>query len=311
VTRILLCDPLDPEAVRVLTDSSFEVVEQAGLKGESLHAALAAADGAIVRGATRVTRESLSPGGTLRVVARAGSGVDNIDVEACREQGIAVFNTPGANAASVAEHAWGLLLALCRKIPAATASMAAGRWEKSKLSGHEVRGKTLGVVGLGNVGRRVGRYGLAFGCHVLAYDPLVAVNEALPEAKAAGLDELLAESDIVTLHVPLQAETRGLLDEARLAKMKPGAFLLNCARGGIVDEAALERALTDGRLAGAGLDVFETEPPGDRSLLRLPQVVATPHIGASTAEAQLEAALQAAAAVRDFLLSGRAPGRVV
>jgi len=311
VTRVLICDPLDREAVRLLGAAEFEVSERSGLSGGELGAALAAAEGAIVRGATRITGESLASADRLRVVARAGSGVDNIDVQACRQRGIAVFNTPGANAASVAEHTWGLLLALCRKIPAASASMAAGKWEKSKLSGHEVRGKTLGVIGLGNVGRRVGRFGLAFGCRVLAHDPLVAVDEALPEAKAAGLDELLAESDIVSLHLPLQEETRDLLSEARLAKMKPGAFLLNCARGGIVDEAALERALVEGRLAGAALDVFETEPPGDRPLLRLPQVVATPHIGASTAEAQLEAALQAAAAVRDFLLTGRAPGRVV
>ena len=301
---------MNAEVTQLLSGAGFEVVERAGLSGEALGAALMGTDALLVRGATKVTREVVAGARGLKAVARAGSGVDNIDLEACRERGIAVFNTPGANAVSVAEHTWALILALYRRLPAAAASMAAGRWEKSALAGREVRGKTLGLVGFGRVGQEVGRIGLALGCRVQAYDPLVRVADVLAGAAAVSLDQALETSDIVSLHAPLAPETKRLVSAEMLSGMKAGAILINCARGALVDESALERALTEGRLAGAGLDVFETEPPGDRALLRMPQVVATPHVAASTPEAQLRAGVEAATAIRDYLAAGLAPGRV-
>jgi D-3-phosphoglycerate dehydrogenase len=308
--KIWIADRLGPEAVQVLAQAGYEVIERSGLAGSELGTALAGSDALLVRGATKVTRDVIAKANGLRAVARAGSGVDNIDLAACREKGIAVFNAPGANAVSVAEHAWALILALFRRIPEAAASMRAGRWDKADLGGREVRGKTLGVVGFGRIGQEVGRIGLAFGCHVLAHDPLVDVEDTVAGVSASSLDDLLAVSDIVTLHAPLLPETRGLLSAERLSRLKPTAVLVNCARGDLVDEAALERVLADGKLAGAGLDVFTVEPPGDRAILRLPNVVATPHVAASTPEAQKRAGIEAASAIRDFLATGRAPGRV-
>jgi len=308
--KIWIADKLGPDAVRVLTEAGYEVIERSGLAGGQLGQALAGSDALLVRGATKVTSDVLAQANGLRAVARAGSGVDNIDLAACKERGIAVFNAPGANAVSVAEHAWALILALFRHVPRAASSMAEGRWEKAELGGREVRGKTLGVVGFGRIGQEVGKIGLAFGCRVLAHDPLVEVQEIEPGVSAASLDHLLERSDIVSLHAPLLPETRGLLSAERLARMKKGAVLVNCARGGLVDEAALERALASGHLGGAGLDVFQVEPPGERALLRLPNVIATPHVAASTPEAQQRAGVEAASAVRDFLATGQAPGRV-
>ena len=309
--KVWIADPVSAEVVKLLTDAGLEVIERAGLAGEALGASLAGTDALLVRGATRVTREVVAGAVGLRAVARAGSGVDNIDLDACRERGVAVFNTPGANAVSVAEHTWALILGLYRNLPLAAASMAAGRWEKSALGGREVRGKMLGLIGFGRVGQEVGRIGLAFGCRVCAHDPLVFVEDVVPGAVARSLDRVFETSDIVSLHAPLTAETKGLVSAERLARMKAGSILINCARGALVDEAALERALACGRLAGAGLDVFVSEPPGDRSLLQMPQVCATPHVAASTPEAQLRAGVEAAAALRDYLATGIAPGRVI
>jgi D-3-phosphoglycerate dehydrogenase len=309
--RVLVADGLSPEAVRAMARAGLEVVEQSGLSGDYLAAALRGVSGVIVRGQTKLTRESLAQADALRVACRAGSGVDNIDLEACRERGVAVFNTPGANAVSVAEHTWALILAVHRRIVPAANSMAAGRWEKSSLSGREVRGRALGVIGLGRVGVEVARLGLAFGCRVLGYDPYVQAPAVLGDEAAVTLDTLLEEGDIVSLHVPLTAETRGFFDAARIGRMKRGAVLINCARGGLIDETALEHALASGHLMGAGLDTFEPEPPPARPLYAMPQVVATPHVAASTPEAQARAGTEAAVIVRDFLLEGRASGRVV
>ena len=308
--KVWIADRLGPEAAQVLAQAGHEVIERSGLAGGELGAALAGSDALLVRGATKVTREVLAAANGLRAVARAGSGVDNIDLPACREKGIAVFNAPGANAVSVAEHAWALILALFRRIPEAASSMSAGRWDKAELGGREVRGKTLGIVGFGRIGQEVGRIGLAFGCHVSAYDPLVDVEDTVAGVGACALDDLLAQSDIVSLHAPLLPETRGLLSAERIARLKPSAVLVNCARGDLVDEAALEAALAAGRLAGAGLDVFQVEPPGERALFRMRHVIATPHVAASTPEAQKRAGVEAATAVRDFLATGRAEGRV-
>jgi D-3-phosphoglycerate dehydrogenase len=309
--RIFVSDPLNPEAVRLLAREDHEVLERPDIAGDELGAALRGSAALIVRGRTKVTREVLAEAKGLRLVCRAGSGVDNIDLDAAAQIGVAVFNTPGANSTSVAELAWGLILSLHRKLVPAASSMAAGRWEKKKFSGHEVHGRKLGVIGLGQIGKQVARIGQAFGCHVLAHDPFIDVTEVMPGVREASLETLLSESEIVTLHLPASAETRNLLDAERLSAMREGAILVNCARGGLVDEEKLHGLLVDGHLAGAALDVFEREPPAGSPLLELPNVIATPHIGAATAEAQERAGLRAAEAVLSFLSRGEAPGRVV
>jgi D-3-phosphoglycerate dehydrogenase/(S)-sulfolactate dehydrogenase len=309
--RILVSDALNPEAIRLLSSRGHEVLERPDITGEELTHVLKGYDALIVRGRTRVTREVLAGAGGLRVICRAGSGVDNIDLDAAREKDIAVFNTPGANSTSVAELTWGLILAVHRRLAAAAASTAGGLWEKKKFSGHEISGRTLGVIGLGQIGKQVATIGLGFGCRLVAHDPQVEVPAAVPGAEAVNLDQLLAASDIVTLHLPLTAGTRHLLDADRLSAMKKGAVLVNCARGGLVDEKCLHRLLIEGHLAGAALDAFEQEPPEGSPLLGLPQVVSTPHIGAATSEAQARAGMRAAGAVHAFLTTGEAAGRVI
>lgn len=305
--RVFVADPLSPEATEILARAGLEVLEQTDAAGSQLGVSLTGADALIVRGRTRVTAEVLGLARGLRAVCRAGSGVDNIDLDAARQHGVAVFNTPGANAISVAELSWGMALALARHLVPAAVSTAQGAWEKSRFEGREWHGRTVGVIGLGQIGSRVAGYALAFGCRVLGTDP---VAPAPAGVEAASLDRLLAESDLVTLHVPLTDETRLLLDRGRLGRMRRGACLVNCARGGLVDEDALHDLLVAGHLAGAALDVFAEEPPRDRRLVRLAQVIATPHVGAATAEAQRRAGVRAAEIVRDFLLAGEAPGRV-
>ena len=309
--RALVADPLGEEAERVLTQGGLEVKRETGLAGEALVAALAGRQALLVRGSTRVTEPVIAGARALRVIARAGAGTDNIDTAAAAAAGIAVFNAPGANAVSVAEHTWGLILAVLRHVPEADRSLREGRWEKNRLQGREVAGRTLGVVGLGWVGREVARIGVALGCRVLGYDPDPSAAATLPGIERVDLERAFAESDIVTLHAPLTAATRHLADRRRLAAMRRGAVLVNAARGGLVDEAALAEALTSGHLSGAGIDVFETEPPGASPLLVLPSVVATPHLGGSTAEAQERAAVAAARAVCAFLVGDEPAGRVV
>jgi D-3-phosphoglycerate dehydrogenase len=286
--RVLVSDPLAGAAIAALRATpGVTVTEVKGLTEDRLLPIVADIDAWIVRSATRVTGRLLGAAPRLRWVARAGAGLDNIDVEAARARGVDVLNVPGANTVAVAELTFALLLALFRKIPAADASLRRGAWEKSKLEGRELRGKTIGIVGVGRIGRAVARRAAAFEMECLGADPVVP--EA--EARAAGvtlvpLDDLLARADVVTLHVPATAGTRGLIGAAEIARMRPGATLVNAARGGLVDEAALHEALSSGRLAGAALDVFAVEPPGGSALLSLPNVVATPHLGASTVEAQ-------------------------
>jgi D-3-phosphoglycerate dehydrogenase len=288
VIRVLVSDPLAPAATALLKAAAgISLEEVKGLSEEQLLPRVGEIEAWIVRSGTRVTRRLIDAAPRLRWVARAGAGLDNIDVPAARERGIAVLNVPGANSVAVAELTMGLLLALFRRIPAADASLRRGAWEKSKLMGRELRGKTLGIVGLGRIGREVARRALAFEMSCLAADPVV--SEA--DGSAAGvtllpLHELLARADIVTLHVPATAETRGLIGAAEIARMRRGAVLVNAARGGLVDEAALHAALASGALSGAALDVYATEPPLASPLLSLPNVVATPHLGASTIEAQ-------------------------
>ena len=286
--RLLVSDPLSARAVAALRATpGLDVEERKGLSEEQLIQLVAPIDAWIVRSATKVTRRLIDAAPELRWVARAGAGLDNIDVEAARARGITVLNVPGANAVAVAELTFGLLIALLRQIPAADASLRRGEWDRARWKGGELRGRTLGIVGLGRIGRAVAARARAFEMPCVGHDPYVdgASIRALG-VEPLPLEALLPRAQILTLHLPLTPETRGLIGAAELAKLPRGALVVNAARGGLVDEEALHAALRSGALGGAALDVFATEPPGASSLLSLPNVVATPHVGAATAEAQ-------------------------
>ena len=315
--RVLVADPIAAEGVALLRGVA-EVDERRGPAPEQLAAMIGDYDALVVRSETRVTAEVIAAGGgRLRIVARAGVGVDNIDVEAATRHGVAVVNSPTGNIAAAAEHTIALLLALARHISAASAALREGRWERSRYVGSELRGKTLGIVGLGKVGaevaRRAGEGGL--GMRLLAADPYAAPETAAKlGAELVPLEELLPQADFVTLHTALTAGTRGLIGGDELARMKPGARIINCARGGVIDETALLAALEAGHIAGAALDVFTTEPPEPdsvaRALIAHPRVVATPHLGASTEEAQVHVALDVAEQVAEVLRGGVARAAV-
>ena len=263
------------------------------------------ADALVVRSATKVTPALLEKAQKLRVIGRAGVGVDNVDVEAATRRGVLVMNTPGGNAVSVAEHTLALMLSLARAVPQASASTNAGKWEKSAFSGTELRGKTLGLVGLGRVGTEVARRARAMEMKVLAYDPYVTPAAAREvEVELLPLDDLLAQSDFVSLHTSLSAATEKMIGAEAIRKMKKGARLVNCARGELIDEPALAEALKSGKLSGAALDTFAKEPPKDSPLIGLPNLIATPHIAGSTAEAQEEVGTAIAQQVRDYLAEG-------
>jgi D-3-phosphoglycerate dehydrogenase / 2-oxoglutarate reductase len=304
--RVLVADPLSETGLEVLRRRGLEADVRPGLGEDDLVAAVPAYDALVVRSATQVTRRVLEAGTRLRVVGRAGVGIDNIDEDAATERGILVMNTPLGNTLSAAEHTCALLLSLARRVPQAVASLRAGAWEKKAFAGVELSGKTLGIVGFGRIGREVAARARAFGMRLLVYDPYIS-TEVGREASVelAPLDRLLAESDFVTLHTPLTAETQRLLGPPELGRMKKGAYLLNVARGGLVDEEALADALRTGRLAGAAFDVFAHEPPTGSPLLSLPNFIGTPHLGASTSEAQEKVSLQIAEQVVDFLLEGK------
>jgi D-3-phosphoglycerate dehydrogenase len=292
--RIVVADGLDPEGLQRLREEA-DVAVHGGLDEPGLAAALAGADAVIVRSASHLTARVLEAAPRLRVAARAGVGVDNIDVEAATRRGILVLNSPEASTTSTAEHTFALLLAVARRIPHAHDSVVRGEWARDRFVGIELYGKVLGVIGLGKIGTGVARRALSFGMQVRAHDPYVSEERAARlGVSLVGLDELLASSHVVTLHLPLNARTRGLLGPERIRQMKAGALLVNCARGGLVDEEALLAALEAGHLAGAALDVFQQEPPPPSALLRHPRVVVTPHIGASTREAQRSVAMDVA-----------------
>ena len=297
--KVLIADPLDRAAVETLRGAGLEVIERPGLKGAELARALDGVEGIIIRGATKVTAEVLGGAPSLRAVVRAGTGLDNVDVGAARARGVAVSNTPAANAVSVAELVFGLVLALERHLVEAASDLRRGHWEKSKYAGGELAGRTLGLLGFGHIGREVALRARAFAMPVIACDPLVREWPAdFAWVTSVGRDRLFADADVLSIHVPLTAETRGTVGAAELARMRKEAILVHCARGGVVDEAALLEALRKGALRGAALDVFEHEPPfapGEQHpLLALPNVIATPHLGASTAEAQRRAGTEAA-----------------
>jgi len=307
---VLIAEELSPAAVTQL-ETDFDVRHTDGSDRLALLAALAGADAVIVRSATTIDAEALAHAPQLRVVARAGVGLDNVDVEAATRAGVMVVNAPTSNIVSAAEHAVALLLAVARNVPQAAASLRAGEWKRSAFTGVELDGKVAGILGLGRIGVLVAERLSAFGMRVVAYDPYVPPARAAQlGVRLASLDELLGEADFITVHLPRNAETIGLLGDKELHLVKPGVRIVNAARGGIVDEQALALALREGRVAGAAIDVFTTEPATGNPLLEIPAVVATPHLGASTAEAQEKAGTQVARSVRLALAGEFVPDAV-
>ncbi|MDR0549505.1 MAG: hydroxyacid dehydrogenase [Deltaproteobacteria bacterium] len=304
---VLLSDKIESVCPETLKKAGIAVVEKSGLSPSDLEKEIGQYDGLVVRSATTVTRGVLEKGkaGALKIVGRAGAGLDNIDGVAAQELGIKVVNTPGLNANAVAELTVALAIVLARKLDLAFSSTKAGRWEKKNLVGTELSGKVIGLVGFGYVGRLVAKKAVGLDMTVWAYDPFLKPETlAQSQATAKTLDEIWTGADYVSLHLPKTPETVNLVNEAVIAKLKKGAILLNCARGGLVDEKALYQALKSGHLAGAALDVFATEPPADNPLLTLDNFVATPHVGASTLEAQLNVAEEVARLLVDFLKPG-------
>ncbi len=305
--RVLVADEIDMSGLKPLADDSrFELVRHVGLNGADLADAIAGSDAVLVRSGTPITREALARADRLRVIGRAGVGVDTIDVEAATEKGIAVLNAPAANTVSAAELTFALLLALVRRIPSADRSMRAGLWDRSRFSGAELAGKTLGLIGAGRVGTEVALRARAFDMRVVVFDPYLKAERARSlEMEPLSLAEVLQRADVLSLHVPLTDTTARMIGADELALMQPHALLVNAARGGVVDEMALVAALEKGQLAGAALDVFEEEPlPADHPLRRLETVIMTPHLGASTEEAQRGVAFEIALAVKAALTDG-------
>ena len=300
--KIIVADKISERGLALLRETGWEVLTPSAAE---LPGVIADADGLVIRSATKANAGLLEKAARLRVIGRAGVGVDNVDVEAATRRGVLVMNTPGGNAVSVAEHTLALMLGLARSVPQATASTHAGRWEKSSLSGTELRGKTLGLVGLGRVGQEVARRARALGMTVIAHDPYVspAVAREL-DVELLPLDEILKQANVLSLHTSLSSSTENLINVASIAKMKKGAWIINCARGELIDEAALAEALKSGQLAGAGLDTFAQEPPKNSPLIGLPNVIATPHIAGSTREAQEEVGTAIAQQVKDYLADG-------
>jgi D-3-phosphoglycerate dehydrogenase len=305
VIKVLIADKMSPRAAEIFGERGIEAEENFGLSPEDLVACIGQYDGLAVRSATKVTAEVLEAGKDLKVVGRAGIGVDNIDVPAASARGGVVMNTPFGNAITAAEHALAMMFALARQIPPADRSTRAGKWEKSRFMGVELNGKTLGLVGCGNIGSIVADRALGLKMKVVAYDPYLSAERAQElGVRKVEFEELLGAADFVTLHTPLTDSTRGIIDAAALAKMKKGVRIINCARGGLVDEVALKEAIESGQVGGAALDVFAEEPAGENPLFELEQVVATPHLGASTTEAQVNVAVQVAEEMSDYLLNG-------
>ena len=305
--RVLICDPLEAAGLEILTTAGIELDNRPGLKGEALQAALRACDGAVLRSGTRLTAKELETPGKLKCVVRAGVGVDNIDVLTATRTGVIVMNTPSGNTVSAAEHTIALMLAISRHIPAADASMKAGKWDRKSFLGTQVAGKTIGVIGLGRIGREVARRAVGLDMKVVGYDPLITPEKAAEFGikAVATRDQLLPLCDYLTMHIPLTADTKDFISARELAMMPKGARVLNVARGGVVNEQALADALASKHIAGAGMDVFLEEPiPADNPLLKAPNVVLTPHLGASTVEAQEAVAVEAAHLLVDFLTKG-------
>jgi D-3-phosphoglycerate dehydrogenase len=302
--KVLICDDLSEEGLKVFRDQkNCELIIKLKQPLDELKKNIADADACVVRSGTQITREVIDAAKQLKVIGRAGVGLDNVDVEAASKRGIVVVNTPGGNTISAAELAFCLLMAMARNIPEASNSVKRGEWERKKFTGVELYEKTLGILGLGRIGSEVAKRAQAFGMRVMAYDPFLRADKALQMGvEAVTIDEILKSADFITLHLPLTAENKNMFGEAQFKKMKKGVRLVNCARGGLIDEKALAEAIRSGQVAGAALDVFESEPPPkDHELFKLPQVVATPHQGASTEEAQIAVAVDVAQSIIDYL----------
>ncbi|NWF97134.1 MAG: hydroxyacid dehydrogenase [Candidatus Thorarchaeota archaeon] len=288
MTRVLIADPIAPAAQKKIEDAGLEVVVRSADKDGPITQQIKGFDCIVVRSATKVTKEVIDAADKLKLIVRAGVGLDNVDAEAAKAKGIKVMNTPEAPSISVAELVFAMFLGLARSLTQADSSMKSERWEKKKLTGMELWNKTVGIVGLGRIGTEVARRAKAFGMNVLVLAHRTDVTMKCSELglKKSTLEEILTESDFITVHVPLLPETKGMIGAKELAKMKKTAFVVNTSRGGVIDEAALLKALDEGQIAGAGLDVFESEPPVDWKLVKHPKVIATPHVASSTQEAQ-------------------------
>ena len=303
--KVLISDKMDPNAAAIFRERGCEVDEITGLKPEELKEIIGKYDGLAIRSATKVTKEIIDAATNLKVIGRAGIGVDNVDIPVASAKGIVVMNTPFGNSITTAEHAIALMFALARQLPEADASTQAGKWEKNRFMGVEVTGKTLGLIGAGNIGSIVADRALGLRMKVVAFDPFLSPERAVDMGvEKVTLDELLNRADFITLHTPLTEQTRNILSKENLAKTKKGVRIINCARGGLVDEAALKEALDSGHVAGAALDVFVTEPAKEHALFGTENFVATPHLGASTNEAQVNVALQVAEQMSDYLVNG-------
>lgn len=303
--RVLIADEISDQGVEVLS-ADLDVTYDPKISPETLLSTISEFDALLVRSRTKVTAEVIKAGLALKVIGRAGVGVDNIDIKAATEVGILVLNSPEGNTASAAEHTLALMFSLARMVPSADSSIKDGKWERSRFTGVELFNKTLGVIGLGKIGTRVATTALAIGMKVLVYDPFIS-NERAHELnfEAVPLEEIWRRADFITIHTPKTAETTNLLSGTVLSRVKPGVRIINCSRGGIVDEVALARAIREGRVAGAALDVFDKEPPDDSPLLKLGEkVILTPHLGASTVEAQFNVAIDLAEQIRDYLIDG-------
>jgi D-3-phosphoglycerate dehydrogenase len=304
--KVLISDNISPQGIEILKRvPEIEVDIKTKLSNEELKEIIKDYDGLIIRSGTKVTAEIIDAATNLKVIGRAGIGVDNVDIGEATKKGIVVMNTPGGNNITTAEHAISLLLSLTRNIPQATTSLKSGKWEKGKFIGCEICNKTLGVIGIGNIGSIVADRALGLKMNVIAYDPYISQESASKiGVELVSLDELFKRSHFITIHVPITEETRHLIDREAFNKMRDRVMIINCARGGIIDEEALYEAIVSGKVAGAALDVFEKEPPGDNPLLKLNNVICTPHLGASTDEAQINVAIAVAEQVVDYLVNG-------
>ncbi len=303
--RVLVSDKMDPNAAKILEERGCAVDVITGETPEQLIARIGDYDGLAIRSSTKVTKAVLDAAKNLKVIGRAGIGVDNVDIPAASAQGVVVMNTPFGNSITTAEHAIAMIFALARQIPEANAQTQAGKWPKNDFMGVEVTGKTLGLIGAGNIGSIVASRAIGLRMKVAAFDPFLSPERAVEMGvEKVELDELLARADFITLHTPLTDQTRNILSKQNLAKTKKGVRIVNCARGGLIDEAALKDALDSGHVAGAALDVFQTEPAKDSPLFGTPNFICTPHLGASTNEAQVNVALQVAEQIADFLVTG-------
>ena len=303
--RVLISDKMDPNAARIFADQGCDVDVITGETPEQLIARIGDYDGLAIRSSTKVTKEVLAAAKNLKVIGRAGIGVDNVDIPAASAQGVVVMNTPFGNSITTAEHAIALMFALARQIPEANAQTQAGKWPKNDFMGVEVTGKVLGLIGAGNIGSIVASRALGLKMKVVAFDPFLTPERAVEMGvEKAELDTLLARADFITLHTPLTDQTRNILSDENLAKTKKGVRIINCARGGLIDEAALKAAMDSGHVAGAALDVFQTEPAKESPLFGTPNFICTPHLGASTNEAQVNVALQVAEQMADYLVNG-------